>query len=174
MIEGSSSDLFLTPKQIYDELTGGPGSDTLDTAQRASHGEAQREADRADMIAQIGRKIQTGWQGGAAEGASGAAKPLAEAASRAADELYRAQDLLDRQNGSFHRAANSVVPVSGGPPEMTLDDALDPVDHEKQVRAYQADAEHNMRVFEGYDNESGHNETSAPREYPIIHRGRRV
>lgn len=168
MIEGASNGRFLTPKQIYEELTGGPGSDTLSTAQRASYDEAERERDRARLITQIGRKIQAGWQGEAASGAFGAATPLADAALRGADDLFRAHDLLDRQSGSFHRAANSVVPVPAGPPDMEVDDFMNPVDYEKEVRAYQADAEHNMQVFEGYDNASSHNETYAPREYPII------
>ena len=162
------SDVFLTPRQIYDELKGGPGSDSLGNAQRTSYDEARRESERAERITRIGRTIQAGWQGSAAEGAYGAAAPLADAALRGTDDLYRAQDLLDRQSGSFQRASNSVVEVSDDLPEMEIGDVLNPVDYEKQVRAHQADAEHNMQVFEGYDNASSHNETYAPREYPII------
>src|SRR5688500_14002242 len=99
------SDVFLTPRQIYEALTGGPGAETLGDAQIVSDEEANRESDRARRIAQLGRTIQSGWQGSAADGAFGAAAPLAEAAVRGADALERAQDLLDRQSGSFQRAA---------------------------------------------------------------------
>lgn len=162
------SDVFLTPQQIYEKLTGGPGSGSLGDAQRISYDEASRESERAERITRIGRTIQGGWQGNAADEAYGAAAPLADAALRGADDLYRSQDLLDRQSGSFQRAANSVVPVSDDLPEMDVGDFMNPVDYEQEVRRYQADAEHNMQVFEGYDNASSHNETYAPREYPII------
>jgi len=169
MIEGGGGGgKFMTPQQIYEELTGGPGTATLSDAQGISHDEARLEADRADEIVGIGQTIRGGWQGSASDGAFGAAQPLAEAALGGADDLYQAQDLLDRQNGSFGRAVNSVVPVPAGPPEMDVGDFMNPVDYEQQVRQYQSDAEHNMQVFEGYDNASNHNETYAPREYPII------
>jgi hypothetical protein len=160
---------FVTPQEIYEQLTGGPGSDSLMAAQGISYNEAARELDRAARIRRISSIIDGGWQGNAADGAYGAAQPLAAAAMVGAEHLHQSQDLLDRQGGSFHRAAADVVPIPAEPPETGMLEQLTPfdTDTEKEVRQYQADAAHNIHVFAGYDNASTHNETYMPQQYDI-------
>jgi hypothetical protein len=86
-----------------------------------------------------------------------------------ADLLSRAEDLLDRQSGSFHRAANSVRPVSEKPPEMDISNPMLPfADFDKEVTTYQADAQHNLEVYGVYDGASEYNETNMPEEYSTI------
>jgi hypothetical protein len=160
---------FLTPQEIYEQLTGGPGSDSLMTAQQISYNEASRELDRAARIRRISSTVDGGWQGAAADGAYGAAQPLAAAAMVGAEHLHQSQDLLDRQGGSFHRAAADVVQIPADPPEAGMLEQLTPfdTDTEKEIRQYQADAAHNIHVFSGYDNASTHNETYMPQQYDI-------
>ena len=110
--------------------------------------------------------IEGGWQGSAADGAQGAARPLADNAAEGAEYLYLAQDLLDRQTGSFHRAAASVEPIPPQPSAEMLEQVVPfDVDTEAQTREYQQKAQHNIRVFEGYDNASNHNETYLPQQF---------
>jgi hypothetical protein len=168
-VTGELSGAGMSPHQIYEYLTHGPGSGTLDEAQAATRAEWTREEARALLIRRQGELIQSGWQGAASDAALGAALPLAESALRGADQLSRAEDLLDRQSGSFNRAANSVRPVPPEPPKMDILDAMAPfADYEKQVRAYQADAQHNIEVFRGYDSASEYNETNLPSQYRTI------
>ncbi|HEY7592789.1 MAG TPA: hypothetical protein VH969_06505 [Actinophytocola sp.] len=160
----------LTPHEIYQQLTGGPGSGYLEAAQGATKGEWRREDERATMIRKLGEKIRMGWQGAASDAAFGASLPLAQAAMRGTDKLDSAQDLLGRQTGSFHDAANSVRPVAARPPENDVANELIPfeTDLDKEIKAYQADAQHNIDVYHGYDNESHYNETHMPHEYSSI------
>lgn len=157
---------WMTPQQIYDELTNGPGSETLAAAQKISYDESRAEQERADRIRRLASTIEGGWQGSAADGAQGAARPLARNAAEGAEYLYLAQDLLDRQTGSFHRAAASVEPIPAQPAAEMLDQVVPfDIDTDAQTRAYQEKAQHNIRVFEGYDNASNHNETCLPQQF---------
>ena len=160
----------LTPHEIYEQLTGGPGSRPLTLAQDATKQEWTREDERATMIKKLGEKIRMGWQGEASDAAFGASLPLAQAAMDGTDQLDRAQDLLGRQTGSFHDAANSVRPVAARPPENNVLNESIPFDTDldQEIRAYQTDAQHNIDVFHGYDNASQYNETNMPTEYSSI------
>lgn len=159
----------MSPHQIYEYLTNGPGTGMLDEAQAATRILWAKEEERADLIRKQAELIRNGWQGAASDGAFGAAQPLAASALSGADQLSLAEDLLDRQSGSFHRAANSVRPVPPEPPRMDMLDTMAPfVDFEKEVKAYQADAQHNIEVFRGYDNASEYNQTNIPAQYSTI------
>lgn len=160
---------FMTPHEIYQALTTGPGSDKVDMAQSAAKILWKDESERADLIRRQGELIRSAWQGSASDGAFGAAQPLAASALNRVDELARAEDLLDRQSGSFNRAKNEVRPVPPEPPGIDLTDPMVVfTDYEKQVVAYQADAHHNIDVFEGYDNASNYNETNIPARYSTV------
>lgn len=160
----------LTAHQIYIAMTTGPGSETLDEAQQSSAEEAQRQVDRADRIRKLAEKIQAGWQGSAAEGAYGAAGPLADAARDRADHLTVADNLLATQSGVFNSASHSVRPVPEKPPESNILTDMVPweTDLDRQIKQYQADVQHNMAVYGMYDGESLSNQERLPREYPTI------
>ncbi len=160
----------LTPHEIYEQLTSGPGSGRLGSAKDATAREWDFEDERATMIRKLGEKIRMGWQGEASDAAFGASLPLAHAAVDGTDKLDTAQDLLGRQTGSFHNAANSVRPVAATPPENTVVNEMIPfeTDLDKKIKAYQADAQHNIDIYHGYDNESQYNETNMPHEYTSI------
>ncbi|MFC4858167.1 hypothetical protein [Actinophytocola glycyrrhizae] len=156
----------MTPQRIYEELTTGPGSETLQAAQHVSSAESAAEQARAERIRRLLATIESGWRGSAADGAQGAALPLARHAAEGAEYLHIAQDLLDRQAGSFHRAAADVEPMPPEPAADLLDQVVPfDVDTDAQTQAYQQKAQHNIRVFEGYDNASNHNETHLPRQF---------
>jgi hypothetical protein len=159
----------MSPHRIYEYFATGRGTRDLDNAQAATRTEWTAEDDRAHLIRKQGELIRGGWQGTASEGALGAALPLADSAQQGARMLSRAEDLLDRQSGSFHRAANSVQPVPAEPPGMELNDSVPFTgDYEAQVREYQAGAQHNMDVYRGYDGASEYNETNMPAQYTTV------
>jgi hypothetical protein len=160
----------LTPHEIYEQLTGGPGTNYLQAAKDATATEWGREDDRATLIKKLGEKIRMGWQGEASDAAFGASLPLAQAAMQGTDKLDTAQDLLSRQSGSFHDAFNSVRPVPPRPPDNNVLNESIPfeTDLDREIKTYQADAQHNIDVFHGYDNASSYNETNMPKEYSTI------
>src|SRR5262245_44759993 len=157
---------WMTPHDIYVQLTTGPGSASVDVAQEALNAIWQDEEERATRTRLQGTLIQNAWQGPASDAAYGAAEPLAKISLSGADHLMRAQDLVDRQSGSFNRAKNDVRPVAAEPPKPDMSEMMWPfTDYEKQVAGYQADAHHNIEVFRGYDSASDYNETRMPTEY---------
>jgi hypothetical protein len=159
----------MSPHQIYEYFATGRGTGLLDDAQAATRQEWQLEDGRADLIRKQGELIRGGWQGSASEGAFGAAQPLAESALHGADALSRAEDLLDRQSGSYHRAANSVKPMPSEPPQMDINDTMLPfADYDKHVTTYQSDAQHNIEVYRGYDGASEYNQTNMPAAYSTV------
>jgi hypothetical protein len=159
----------MSPHDIYIYLKNGPGTGRLDEAQATARVEWTKEDERAELIRKQAEMIRGGWQGSAAEGAFGAAQPLVKSALDGVDKLSSAEDLLDRQSGSFHRAANSVKPVPPEPPKLDMFEAMVAFsDYEKDVKSYQADAQHNIDVFRGYDNASEYNQTNIPKQYTIV------
>src|SRR5262249_49370139 len=124
------------------------------------------EEERVTRTRLQGYLIQSAWQGAASDAAYGAAQPLAKSVVASADLLNQAQDLVDRQSGSFNRAKNDVRPVSEQPPKPDfLELMVHETDYEKQVTDYQSAAQHNIQVFKGYDGASSYNETNMPMEY---------
>lgn len=157
---------WMSPHDIYVQLTTGPGSGKLDAAQQALNAIWKDEEERATRTRLQGVLIQSAWQGPASDAAYGAAEPLAKLSLSNADLLNQAQDLADRQSGSFNRAKNDVRPVGEQPPEPNLLDTMAHLnDYEKQVTDYQSAAQHNIDVFRGYDDASSYNETRMPTEY---------
>lgn len=159
----------MSAHDIYEHFTNGRGTGSLDGAQQATRAEWELEDERAQMIRRQGELIRSGWQGAASDGAFGAAQPLAESALHGATMLSQAEDLLDRQSGSFHRAANSVTPVPEEPPGIDMNDPMVVfTDHDADITAYQAQVQHNMDVYRGYDGASEYNETNMPAEYSTV------
>jgi hypothetical protein len=157
--------IFMTPAEIYRQLTQGPGTRRLIVEQQETHTESTAEGERAELIRSLANTIRAGWQGDASGGAYGAAMPLAEKALENADKLNHSQDLLSRQIDSFNTAANSVHPVSDTPDNLIDEKFPFDVDYDKAVKDYQNSAQHNIAVFREYDGASHYNETNIPQEY---------
>jgi hypothetical protein len=156
----------LTPNEIYESLRGGAGTPLLDEGRHAANLQWQAEQHRADLITKQADLVRAGWQGTASDSASGAVKPLADSALVGSLRLAMAEKIMDRQSSSFHGAANSVRPVAAAPPEPNFVDMMWPfVDYDKKVADYQADAQHNINVFRGYDTTSEGHEM-AMSDYP--------
>lgn len=155
----------LSPHDIYVQLTSGEGTDRLDAAKDAARLQREAQSERADIIRRQADLIAAGWEGTASTSATEAVQPLSTNAALGAVLLATSEELMSWQSESFHTAANSVRPVSSEPPEPDILDMTWPfVDYEKQVTDYQADANHNIEVFRGYDTVSEGHEAGM-REY---------
>jgi hypothetical protein len=164
---GSESLWGLTPHEIYTQLHGGPGTASIHEAQMASVLIRRNQWERADRIIALSQKIANGWQGEAAEGAYGATQPLANQAVNSSQRLYLAQHILDRQGEAFEYAKNSVVPVPANAPESNIMNDVIPweTDLDAAIKKYQADAQHNIDIFNEYDGQSYDNEIDMPLDY---------
>lgn len=167
MFEDGTAPTSLSAHEIYQQLTTGPGTGTLDNAHQVAGTEAQAEEARSKRIKQLAAKIETGWQGTAGGAATLTVGPLADSAREGTEKLRATEGLLAQQSGSFRSASTSVRPVEPKPPGVLIMGEPAPWSHdtEESITRYQSDAEHNINVYAGYDSQSLDNEHALPKEY---------
>ncbi len=114
--------------------------------------------------------MRSAWQGDAADAAGTGAEPLAMEFLNSADYLHSSQDLLSRQTGSFHSAANSVQPVPAAPSAVDIigSAAFGIPSMQNRVHNYLATSQHNVDVFGSYHGASQFNTTNMPSTYGRI------
>src|SRR5438552_15831977 len=157
----------LSAYEIYVQMNNGPSTGSLNQAHEVSWSEAQAEERRALQIRRIAEKTQAGWHGAAAQGAWGAAGPLAEAAKDAANKQQTTQNLLAEQSDSFYSARGSLRDVPESPPQSNVINDMIPweTDLDRDIKKYQADSQHNIDVYSRYDEQSLNNEEAFPLDY---------
>src|SRR5437867_3096092 len=114
----------LTAAAIYEQITGGEGTQSLADAQDNASQLTTRMIERASRINDLRKKTMSGWQGGASDAAADSTMPLVQAAQDDAIHLQNAQTAVGAQMGAFATAKNSVKPVAAQPPELTSDDVV--------------------------------------------------
>src|SRR3569833_1952745 len=87
----------LTAAEIYEQITGGKGTQSLSTAQDAASQLTTRMVERAQRISALRAKTMSGWQGNAGEAAADATLPLVQAAADDAVHLKTAQTAVAAQ-----------------------------------------------------------------------------
>ncbi len=161
----------LTAAQIYDQITGGKGTDSLSDAQQAAFELTRRLADRAAQVYSLTEKTQAGWTGAAGDSAAVATMPLIKASADDAKHLVRAQNAVSDQMHAFGTAKNSVKPVAAEPPQLTSDDIQNVLvgngwdSYNTRVTSWQADSQANIDAFRTYHGASTENGTQMPTEY---------
>ncbi|WP_410607034.1 hypothetical protein [Amycolatopsis sp. lyj-109] len=161
----------LTAAQIYEQITGGKGVQSLSTAQEAATDLTNRMIERAQRINALRAKTMSGWQGGAGEAAADATRPLVQAAADDAVHLQNAQTAVGAQMDAFGTAKNSVKPVAAQPPELRAEDVLQAIadngwgSYNTKVAGWQADSQANIDAFSAYHSASTSNGGQMPAQY---------
>ncbi|WIY03890.1 PPE domain-containing protein [Amycolatopsis mongoliensis] len=161
----------LSAAQIYEQITGGKGTQSLGAAHDSASQLTNRMVERAQRISSLRAKTMSGWQGGAGDAAADATLPLVQAAADDAVHLKTAQTAVGAQMDAFGTAKNSVKPVAPQPPEITAADLLhaingDGVDsYRTKVTSWQADSQANIDAFSAYHSASGTNGGQMPAQY---------
>jgi uncharacterized protein (DUF4415 family) len=160
----------LTAAQIYEQITGGDGTQSLTDAQDSASQLTQRMIERASRINALRAKTMSGWQGRAGDAAADSTAPLVQAAMDDAIHLKNAQDAVSSQVGAFGTAKNSVKPVAAQPPELTAVDVVnvftgDGKSYQTKVAGWQADSQANIDAFSAYHSASNTNGGQMPAQY---------
>ena len=163
----------LTAAEIYDQVTGGGGIDSLATAQDGAGQLTDRMVERAQRISALRAKTMSGWQGAAGDSAADATIPLVRAAADDAVHLETARTAVGAQMDAFGTAKNSVKPVAPQPPELTSGDLLnvltgDGQSYNTKVAGWQADSQANIDAFGAYHSASTSNGGRMPAQYAQI------
>jgi hypothetical protein len=163
----------LNAAEIYEQVTGGEGVDSLADAQDGAGQLTDRMVERAQRISSLRAKTMAGWQGGAGDSAADATLPLVQAAADDAVHLKTAQTAVGAQMDAFGTAKYSVKPVASQPPEMTSDDFYniltgDGQSYNTKVSGWQADSQANIEAFGAYHSASTSNGGQMPAQYAQV------
>ena len=116
--------------------------------------------------------MDAAWQGEAAGAAMRGFGPVGVEHELAGQALATAQDLTNRQAGSFGDARNAVVPVPAEPvapdPWAVFTSPGEVKSYYQQVAEYNAANQHNVDVMTGYSNASVYNANGLPRSYGAL------
>lgn len=160
----------MSAQQIYDNFAQAAGTGAWLPGQDAAKELADNMKDLAADIWRLRTTMQSAWQGDAADQAGTGAEPLAMEFLNSADYLGSSQDLISRQVGSFHTAANSVQPVPSPPSAVDVIGAaafgIPSMQH--KVQNYLDTSQHNVDVFDSYHGASQYNTTNIPATYGRI------
>ncbi|OLF17081.1 PPE domain-containing protein [Actinophytocola xanthii] len=159
----------MTGDEIYENFTTGAGPDGLIGGADMVRDVASGYEARATQIRALMSRMEAAWQGQASGAALRGAGPLAIEHDLSATALATAQDLTNRQAGSFSEARSRVVPVPPKPepvnPMVILTNPNAVVELERQVDEYNNAAQHNVDVMNGYSGASEYNTTNLPHSY---------
>jgi hypothetical protein len=163
---------FMTGRKIYENFTNGKGPNGLSDGAAIVNEVAAMYSDRAEAIRRLTEKMESAWRGDAAGAAQRGIGPLGVEHDLAGMDLATAQDLTNRQAGSFADARNAVVPV---PPEPTAPDPWavfkspgEVVTYRQQVADFNAASQHNVDVMHGYAGASSYNAQGMPQSYGAL------
>ncbi|MGW7534178.1 PPE domain-containing protein [Amycolatopsis sp. NPDC054798] len=158
----------LTPAEIYQQITGGQGPESLGETHKAAKDLSQRLLERADEIARLVDKMRAGWHGASAEGAANSAAPLMAVSGDHSANLTFAQSAADGQISAFQTVKHTVRPI-GARPEITAQDVYDllsgKLGYFAKLDQWQADAQHNVDAYTGYHATTGMNSDRIPARY---------
>lgn len=159
----------MSADKIYWNFQHGDGPEGLVSCAAIVKDIAGDYNDRARQIQAMVGRMEAAWQGDAAQAAQRGAGPLVTEHELAGHALGSAQDLTGRQAGSFDEAKNRVVPVPPKPepenPAAVFTNLHAGVDHEHQVDEYNAAAQNNIDVMNGYSGASEYNTTNLPTSF---------
>jgi hypothetical protein len=161
----------LTAAQIYEQVTGGKGTQSLSAAHDSATQLTSRMVERAQRINALRTKTMAGWQGQAGDSASDATLPLVQAATDDAVHLENARTAVGAQMHAFGTVKNSVKPVAPQPPEITSDDLLHALSgqgfgsYNTKVAGWQADSQGNIDAFRAYHSASSTYGGQMPAQY---------
>jgi hypothetical protein len=157
----------MSGKAVYDMITGGPGTWTMDRAHDAAEAQSTTQQEINEEIAAIAAEIRGGWTGNAADGAHAATQPLSDGAAQSSRTLRTAQEVHAGQGQHFAHTANSVEKIADGPPQTGVWDSLTPwdTDTEDAVNEYNAKSQRNVELYRAYGTTTAASERGMPREY---------
>lgn len=162
----------MSGQEIYDNFQQGKGAEGISSSAAMVKELTQRHKERVGRLAALRTRMESAWQGDAAEAANRGLGPATTEHGESGLALHRAQDLTDRQAGSFGDAKHNVVPVPPAPDAvdplviLTNPDAL--VTAMDQQTAHNEAAQRNVDVMDGYTGASTFNTDHQPKSFGAI------
>jgi len=158
---------------IFHRIRGGHGSGAFVGNSAMTEQQAQLQSSINNQVTNLNNKMNQAWTGSASDQAVSGAAPLATASDQASGSLTQASKAMSDQVSSFHTAYNSVVPMSNAAPQNNFGNELasafginTPLD--QQISQYNADAQHNVQVYNQYSQASATNAAQMPTDFGTL------
>ncbi|MFD2397891.1 hypothetical protein ACFSVJ_15635 [Prauserella oleivorans] len=161
----SHGDRQIDAFQIYQQITSGPGADSLIEGQSSTQTLQSRYEQRIAQIEQLNQKMDAAWTGEGGASARSGAHPLKIWMEDSNTNLGISGTALDGQYQAFDRVYREVEPLPQEPPESGFWNDINPLetDTDRAIADYNAKAEKNVRAFDVYFGESAANASRMPR-----------
>lgn len=157
--------------QIYQMLASG-NSSAMMQAGDAAYGQAPAMDDVNVQVKNLTQQMNSAWQGNASDLATAGAGPLGGAAQSANEALTSHTNACYSQASALDTAKASVTPIDASAPQNNLLNQAESVfvetDLDKQIAQYQTDSNHNVQVYNSYNNVTSENISQMPSSYGEI------
>ncbi|WP_157596600.1 PPE domain-containing protein, partial [Saccharomonospora saliphila] len=150
--------------QIYQQLTSGPGTSSLQEGQRAASGLKRTFSERVQQMEELAGRMDQAWQGDSADAAKVGARPLKEWLMDSEVKLHDSDRAMGSQAEAFTGAVSRVQPVPKTPPESDFINDMKPwtTDTDRAIQDYNAKAQANVDAFNAYYQATTANSQSLP------------
>ncbi|MGW4521254.1 hypothetical protein [Amycolatopsis sp. NPDC004378] len=150
---------------IWDKITHGPGTGSIQDGQAAASRLKGAYADRLTTIDTLAKEMDAAWTGGGSEAAQNAgAHPLRVWMEDSGTKLTDSDKYLGEQNTAFTTVHAKVQEVPKDPPKNNLLNAITPwtTDTDRAIRDYNAKGQANVDAFNTYFKASNDNGQNMP------------
>lgn len=150
-------------RQIYEQIKGGPGTGSMQSASQAADTLKDRHETRAQQIAALNKQMDAAWQGDSSTAAQAGGHPLEIWLKDSSDNLGDSHKFIDNQITDFHTVSSKVQQLPSKPPSMGLVDHINPFsDKDDEINAYNKKGQANVDAFNAYYQASAQNAAGMP------------
>ncbi|WP_034241104.1 PPE domain-containing protein, partial [Saccharomonospora iraqiensis] len=155
----------IDPHQIYQQLTSGPGTGSLENGREAAGKLKQTFDERVRQMDDLASKMDQAWQGDSGEAAKVGARPLKDWLLDSGYKLESSDRTMGAQADAFNGAVSRVQQVPQKPPESGWLNDINPLttDKDREIAEYNAKAQANVDAFNAYYEATTTNSRSVPR-----------
>ena len=150
--------------QIYQQVTTGPGTHSIENAQRASDRLQQRHQERLRRMEELDRVMESAWTGEAGGAARRGMEPMRVWLEDAQTNLGTIGRVFSDQQAAFGTVHSKVEPMPAKPPESGFLNDINPftTDTDREIAEYNRKAHANVDAFNEYYRSSAENSGRLP------------
>lgn len=150
-------------RQIYEQITGGPGTGSLQNGATAASQLQSVHSDRVSQIAALNQEMDAAWQGSSGQAAQAGAHPLETWLNDSAQNLGASSQYIGQQAQDFSVVSQKVQPLPENPPSMGFLDHFNPwSDKDSEIDDYNRKGQQNVDAFNAYYQASSQNAAGMP------------
>jgi uncharacterized protein YukE len=154
----------MSGKQIYDLMTSGPGTASLDNGSRVASGLTEDYLTIEGRLRSVSASLGEGWTGSSAAAAEQAVSPINKGLIEMQTALKQTDRTIDNQSFQFNHNKAQLKPLPNEKPESGFWNDVAPweTDTDRAIDSYNSGENENRRVYTEYQSASGTNRSELP------------